>query len=50
MRGTPKMLCFFGDPDSPYEWESAPFYVEDRVKALALLVTLWKAFWFLVRH
>jgi hypothetical protein len=51
MRGTPKMLCIFWGPRlAPYEWEAAPFYVGDRVEALALLVTLWKALWFLVRH
>ena len=51
MRGTPKnAVHFLGTPTRPYAWESAPFYVEDRVETLALLVTLWKALWFLVRH
>ena len=51
MRCTPKKCCaFFGDPDSPLRMGIGTVYVKDRAEALALVVTLWKALWFLARH
>jgi hypothetical protein len=52
VRGATKKWCVYlpPHPDSPLRMGIGTVYVKDRAEALALVVTLWKALWFLVRH